>query len=114
VLDVAACEENLGVRTVLDDLSVDGFSLQMAYPVKKGEKLLVITQISQAVLMLRGEVVEVEEEESGVYRLSVSITQHQIFSSLATNPSLERISVENPTLTGSRLSEVPLGYGTSS
>ncbi|HKQ51820.1 MAG TPA: PilZ domain-containing protein [Pyrinomonadaceae bacterium] len=88
-LDVAACKQSLGVRTVVEDLSAGGFSLRLAYPVEKGEKLLVITQVSQAVLLLRGEVKRVERQADDTYRLALSITRHQIFSSLAGEATVE-------------------------
>jgi hypothetical protein len=89
-LDVAACKQSLGVRTVIEDLSAGGFSLRLAYPVDEGEKLLVITQVSQAVLLLRGEVTRVEQQADDTYRLTLSITRHQIFSSLAGEATLEQ------------------------
>ena len=88
-LDVAACKQSLGVRTVIEDLSAGGFSLLMAYPVEKGEKLLVITQVSQAVLLLRGAVTRVERQSDDIYRLTLNITRHQIFSSLAGDATVE-------------------------
>jgi hypothetical protein len=89
-LDVAACKQSLGVRTVVEDLSAGGFSLRLAYPVEEGEKLLVITQVSQAVVLLRGEVTGAERLPDGTYRLTLSITRHQIFSSLAGGATLEQ------------------------
>ncbi len=89
-LDVAACKQSLGVRTIVEDLSAGGFSLRLAYPVDEGEKLLVITQVSQAVVLLRGEVVRSERQPDDTYRLTLSITRHQIFSSLAGEATLEQ------------------------
>lgn len=89
-LDVVACKQSLGVRTVVEDLSAGGFSLRLAYPVEEGESLLVITQVSQAVLLLRGEVTRVEREADDTYRLTLSITRHQIFSSLAGDATVEQ------------------------
>lgn len=89
-LDVAACKQSLGVRTVVEDLSAGGFSLRMAYPVDEGEKLLVITQVSRAVVLLRGEVVRAERQADDTYKLTLSITRHQIFSSLAGEATLEQ------------------------
>jgi hypothetical protein len=89
-LDVAACKQSLGVRTVVEDLSAGGFSLRLAYPVEEGEKLLVITQIAQAVVLLRGEVTGVERLSDDTYRLNLNITRHQIFSSLAGEATLEQ------------------------
>ena len=112
VLDVAACKENLGVRTELDELSADSFCLRWPDPIKVDEKLLVITQISQAILMLRGEVSRIQKLQTGGYRLSVSITQHQIFSSLAGDPSIERFRVHDSK--DSAFREVSMDYGPSS
>lgn len=89
-LDVAACKQSLGVRTIIEDLSAAGFSLRLSYPVEEGEKLLVITQVSQAVLLLRGEVTGVEQQADGTYGLTLSIMRHQIFSSLAGDTTLEQ------------------------
>lgn len=89
-LDVAACKQSLGVRTVIEDLSADGFSLRLAYPVEEGEKLLVITQVLQAVVLLRGEVTGVARQADDTYRLTLNITRHQIFSSLAGGATLEQ------------------------
>lgn len=77
---MAACRESLGVRTVLEDLSADGFYLRLGYPVREGDGLLVITQIFQAVLILRAEARRVERQRDGTYGIAASITQHQIFS----------------------------------
>jgi hypothetical protein len=89
-LDIAACKQSLGVRTVIEDLSAGSFSLLLAYPVQKGEKLLVITQVSQAVVLLRGEVKRIERQADDTYKLTLSITRHQIFSSLAGEATLEQ------------------------
>jgi hypothetical protein len=90
VLEVDAANESLGVRTVLDNLSARDFRLHMAQPPGEGKRLLVITQLSQAIVLLRGEITRVQDDEAGGYSLSVSITQHQIFSSLAGDPPVER------------------------
>jgi hypothetical protein len=89
-LDVAACRQSLGVRTVVDNLSAEGFYLRLAYPVKEGESLLVIAQFWQAVLLLRGQVARVEELEDGTFGIAFSITRHQIFSSLVGDAKLEK------------------------
>jgi SpoU rRNA methylase family enzyme len=109
VLQIAGGNESLGVRTVLDNLSAKDFCLQLNHPVKQGENLLVITQLSQAILILRGEVTRVEEEAADTYRLCVSITQHKIFSSLAGDHSVEKLTIKDSRIENSRLSEIPLG-----
>lgn len=108
-MESADGNDSLGVRTVLDNLSAKDFCLQLNHSVKLADKLLVITQLSQAILMLRGEVTRIEEEKAGTYHLCVSITQHQIFSSLAGDQAIEKLSVKESRTEDSRLSEVPLG-----
>jgi hypothetical protein len=89
-LDVAACRQSLGVRTVVDNLSGEGFYLRFAYSVKEGDSLLVITQFWQAVLLLRGQATRVEKLEDGTFGVALRITRHQIFSSLVGNAKLEK------------------------
>jgi hypothetical protein len=45
-----------------------------------GAKLLVITQISQAVIILRGSVMRVEQQTDGAYGVAACIAQYRIFS----------------------------------
>lgn len=49
-------------------------------PAELGECLVVITQISQAIVMLQGAVVRVEARTDGTYGLGVAVKRHQIFS----------------------------------
>ena len=65
---------------VLDNLGADGFYLRLAQPMELGEKLLVITQISQAVIMLRGRVLRVEPQTDGAYGVAACVAQYRIFS----------------------------------
>jgi hypothetical protein len=108
VVESAAGNESLGVRTVLDNLSARDFCLQLNHPVELAEKLLVITQLSQAILMLRGEVTRVEKENAGTYHLCVSITQHQIFSSLAGDHGIDKLNIKEPRTENSRLGKAPV------
>lgn len=114
VLEAEGGTESLGLRTVLDNLSAREFCLHLAHPARQGKKLLVITQLSQAIVLLRGEVTRVEEHEAGGYRLIVSITQHQIFSSLAVDPSLERSTINDSTRKDARRSDVSPDEGSGS
>lgn len=66
--------------------------------------MLVITQLSQAILMLRGTVTRIQQDEAGEYRLSAEINRHQIFSSLGEG-SLEKLSKKNSSVRDSRRSE---------
>ncbi|MFN2596889.1 MAG: hypothetical protein ABR563_06855 [Pyrinomonadaceae bacterium] len=71
----------MGSYTVLENFSADGFYIRLARRVAPGEKLIVIAQISQAIVMLQGSVVRIEEQADGTYGLAVAVTRHQIFSS---------------------------------
>lgn len=65
---------------MLDNLGVEGFYLRLAQQVELGAKLLVITQISRAIIMLRGSVLRVEPQTDGAYGLAACIAQYRIFS----------------------------------
>lgn len=79
-LDLSPECERLGVYTVLEDFSASGFRMLRERPAKLGECLAVITQISQAIVMLQGTVVRVEAHKDGTYILGVAVKRHQIFS----------------------------------
>lgn len=64
----------------LDNISANGFYARLAQPIKHDEKLLLITQISQAIIVLRGVVLRVEPQRDGTYGLAASIAQYRIFS----------------------------------
>jgi hypothetical protein len=68
------------VQTTLDDIGADGFLMRSAQRFGPGEKLLVITKLSQAVVVLRGAVTRVEELGDDTYGVAVEIEKHQIFS----------------------------------
>jgi hypothetical protein len=110
VLEKADASENLGVRTVLNSLSATEFCMQLSQPVALGEELLVITQLSHAILLLRGEVTKVQQPQSGSPCLSLRIKQHQIFSALAGNPSLERFSIKDLALDDARIHDAHPDY----
>lgn len=110
VLEKTKASENLGVRTVLNSLSATEFCMQLSEPLTIGEELLVITQLSHAILLLRGEVTSVEPAKSGFHRLYLRIKQHQIFSALAGNHSLEKVNIKDLTLDDSRIREAHPGY----
>ena len=65
---------------MLDDLSAGGFYLRLARPAREGEQLLVVTQVSGAVIVMRGAVLRVEPQEDGTCGLAVAVRRHQIFS----------------------------------
>lgn len=86
VLDLADCEQTLGVQATLDDIGAGGFLMRSAQRFGAGEKLLVVTKVSEAVVVLRGAVTRVDELEGGAYGVAVEIEKHQIFS-LKNNPT---------------------------
>jgi hypothetical protein len=79
-LDADTCSQKFGVHTVLDNLGADGFYLRLAQQMELGEKLLVITQVSQAIIMLRGAVLRIEPQKDGAYGVAACIAQYRIFS----------------------------------
>jgi SpoU rRNA methylase family enzyme len=107
VLETGKTSGNLGVRTVLNTLSATDFCMQLGHRVRAGETLLVITQLSHAILLLRGKVKQAQKEKPGAYRVAVDIEQHQIFS-LAAGSSLERFYQEDSQITPSQMSDGPV------
>jgi hypothetical protein len=79
VLNLAGCDNSFGLRTELENLSAGSFYLRLGQLFEEGEKLLVITQVSHAILVLRGVISHIETLPDGMHGLSVSIIQHQIF-----------------------------------
>lgn len=90
-LDVPGDGAQLGTPVVLDNLGVGGFYLRTARPLEEGEPLLVVTRISQAVVVLRGSVLRVEPQPDGTRGLAVAVTQHQIFSLTDASEKLRRV-----------------------
>ncbi len=80
MLNVGTCQKSLGVRTVLDNFSASGCYLRLARRVKQGDSLMLITQISGAVIVIRGVILRVKQREDSTFGIAVSISQHQIFS----------------------------------
>ena len=111
MLENGLSNEKLGERTVLSTLSATDFCLQLSHRVYEGEKLLVITQLSHAFLLLRGEVMQVQKAKAGSYSLSLNIQQHQIFS--LTDRSLKNFYDGN-SLTPSQMSDGPVSLEFSS
>jgi hypothetical protein len=72
--------DNLGVRAVLTSLSATDFCMQLDQPVNEGEKLIVITQLSHAIVLLRGEVMRIKKDQLDSYCVCLCIRQHQLFS----------------------------------
>jgi hypothetical protein len=79
VLNLAGEENPFGLRTEIENMSAGSFYLRLSQPVEVGEKLLVITQVSHALIVLRGSISHIETLPDGARGLSVSIIRHQIF-----------------------------------
>jgi len=79
VLEAGGGHKGFGVTAVLDDLSAGGFRLRLARRVERGERLLVIAQVAQALIALRGPVLRVEPQKDG-YCLAVAVAQYKFFS----------------------------------
>jgi hypothetical protein len=79
--------EGFGAPVVLEDLSAGGFRLRLARQVARGEWLLVIAQVSQALVALRGRVLRVEPRQEG-YCVAVAVTRYRFFSLLEVESSL--------------------------
>jgi hypothetical protein len=65
---------------VLDNFSCSGCYLRLARRIVKGEKVMLITQISGAIIVLRGVVQRIRLRKDGTYGIGVTTEQHQIFS----------------------------------
>jgi hypothetical protein len=107
VLQTGSSNQKLGVQTVLETLSASDFCLQLGNRVRLGETLLVITQLSHAFLLLRGEVTKVRKAKAGPYCLSLDIRQHQIFS-LTGGASLKNFYEGDSPLNPSQMSDGPV------
>lgn len=79
VLDAGGCRQGFGAQAVLANLSANGFYLRLARPVAQGEQLLVVAQVAQALVALRGTVLRVEPQ-TDVCGLAVAVAQYRIFS----------------------------------
>ena len=88
VLNTEETKESLGMRTVLNSLSATSFCIQLNRQLEFGKNLLVITQLSHAILLLRAEVTDIKQNQNGSYCACLRIKQHQIFSSLTIGQAL--------------------------
>jgi hypothetical protein len=91
VLETETNGDNLGTRAVLNSLSATSFCLEFDHTVSLGDQLLVMTQLSSAILLLRAEVIEIRNVAPKVSFAWLSIRNHQMFS-LQTGPSDRWIS----------------------
>lgn len=79
ILQTGKLGDDLGVRAVLTSLSATDFCMQLHHSVDKGDRLMVITQLSHAIVLLQGVVIGVERHEQGS-DCCLRIQQHQLFS----------------------------------
>lgn len=89
VLDAGGQRNVFGAQAMLDNLSTNGFYLRLARTVARGERLLVVVQVSQALVALRGTVLRAEPQKDGC-GLAVAVAQYRIFSLLEVNKSVRR------------------------
>lgn len=79
-LDMSEKAEQLGTYLTLDNLSAGGFYVRLDHYFSWHEKLFLVTQISQAVIAIRGSVLRAGDREGDGYGHAFAIEQHQIFS----------------------------------
>jgi hypothetical protein len=91
VLNMGGFDQRLGQQATLEELSASGFYLRLPQRVEAGERLMVVTQVAQALVVLCGAVARVEELAEGAYGLAVVIARHQIFS-LKTQPKKAQLA----------------------
>ena len=79
-LDATGSTGELGTRLTLDDLSAGGFYVRMSTLFKENQKILLVTQISQAVIVVRAKLLRAGNPVDGLFGHAFAIEQHQIFS----------------------------------
>jgi hypothetical protein len=77
-LDPTGSAGELGTSLTLDNLSAGGFYVRL--PSLFTEKIFLVTQISQAVIVIRAAVLRTDNQADGLYGHAFVIEQHQIFS----------------------------------
>lgn len=78
-LDVTGSTGELGTYLTLDNLSAGGFYVRLSYSFEENQTIFLVTQISQAVIVVRATVLRTDHAE-GLYGHAFAIQQHQIFS----------------------------------
>jgi hypothetical protein len=86
-LDVTGSAE-LGTYLTLDNLSAGGFYARLSSLFKEAQKIFLVTQISQAVIVVRAAVLRTDNQVEGLYGHAFTIEQHQIFSLRDERPGL--------------------------
>ena len=79
-LNVTASAPELGTSLTLDNLSAGGFYVRLSSLLHENQKLFLVTQISQAVIVVRAAVLRTDNQLDGLYGHAFAIEQHQIFS----------------------------------
>jgi hypothetical protein len=79
-LDVTGNADELGTYLTLDNLSGGGFYVRLSSLVSANQKIFLVTQISQAVIVVRASVLRTDKQVEGLYGHAFAIEQHQIFS----------------------------------
>lgn len=64
----------------LDNLSAGGFYVRLSSSIPENQKIFLVTQISQAVIVVRASVLRADNQVEGLYGHAFAIEQHQIFS----------------------------------
>jgi hypothetical protein len=79
-LDITGSAPELGTSLSLDNLSAGGFYARLSSLFQENQKLFLVTQISQAVIVVRAAVLRIDNQIDGRYGHAFAIEQHQIFS----------------------------------
>lgn len=79
-LDVTGSTGDLGTYLTLDNFSAGGFYVRLSSLLSDEQKIFLVTQISQAVIVVRAVVLRTNEQVEGLYGHAFAIEQHQIFS----------------------------------
>ncbi len=79
-LDITGSADELGTYLTLDNLSAGGFYVRLSSLFKEAQKIFLVTQISQAVIVVRAAVLRTDKQVEGLYGHAFAIEQHQIFS----------------------------------
>lgn len=79
-LNVTESAGELGTSLTLDNLSAGGFYVRLSSLFKEDQKIFLVTQISQAVIVVRATVLRTGNQVNGLYGHAFAIEQHQIFS----------------------------------
>ncbi len=79
-LDVTGSAGELGTSLTLDNLSAGGFYVRLSHLIEENQKVFLVTQISQAVIVVRAALLRSDSEVDGLHGHAFAIEQHQIFS----------------------------------